>query len=102
MATIAITASVPNMAYHGARAAGVSAAPLSVAVPGDAEPLALDMGSGVISVGKLAQARRSGERLPDGAALDAKGDATTDPRAASIPLPLGGPKGSGLALLIEC
>lgn len=102
MATIAITASVPNMAYHGARAAGVSTAPLSIAVPGDDEPLALDMGSGVISVGKLAQARRSGERLPDGAALDQAGMPTTDPRAASIPLPLGGPKGSGLALLIEC
>ena len=35
-------------------------------------------------------------------ALDAKGEPTTDPRAATIPLPLGGPKGSGLALLIEC
>jgi LDH2 family malate/lactate/ureidoglycolate dehydrogenase len=102
MATIAITASVPNMAYHGARAAGVSTAPLSIAVPGDDEPLALDMGSGVISVGKLAQARRTGEPLPDGAALDQRGMPTTDPRAASIPLPLGGPKGSGLALLIEC
>src|SRR2546425_1209853 len=102
MAMIAITASVPNMAYHGARAAGVSTAPLSIAVPGDDEPLALDMGSGVISIGKLAQARRSGERLPEGAALDQHGMPTTDPRAASIPLPLGGPKGSGLALLIEC
>ena len=102
MATIAITASVPNMAYHGARAAGVSTAPLSIAVPGDDEPLALDMGSGVIAVGKLAQARRTGEQLPDGAALDQHGMPTTDPRAASIPLPLGGPKGSGLALLIEC
>jgi len=102
MATIAITASVPNMAYHGARAAGVSTAPLSIAVPGDDEPLALDMGSGVISVGKLAQARRTGEPLADGAALDQRGMPTTDPRAASIPLPLGGPKGSGLALLIEC
>jgi LDH2 family malate/lactate/ureidoglycolate dehydrogenase len=102
MATIAITASVPNMAYHGARAAGVSTAPLSIAVPGDDEPLALDMGSGVISIGKLAQARRSGERLADGSALDTHGEPTTDPRAASIPLPLGGPKGSGLALLIEC
>ena len=102
MATIAITASVPNMAYHGAKAAGVSTAPLSIAVPGEDEPLALDMGSGVVSVGKLAQARRSGERLPQASALDAKGEPTTDPRAASIPLPLGGPKGSGLALLIEC
>jgi len=102
MATIAITASVPNMAYHGARAAGVSTAPLSIAVPGEDEPLALDMGSGVISIGKLAQARRSGETLGAGLALDAKGQPTTDPKAATIPLPLGGPKGSGLALLIEC
>ena len=102
MATLAVSASVPNMAYHGARAAGVSTAPLSIAVPGDDEPLALDMGSGVISIGKLAQARRSVERLPDGAALDQHGMPTTDPRAASIPLPLGGPKGSGLALMIEC
>ena len=35
MAMIAITASVPNMAYHGARAAGVSTAPISIAVPGE-------------------------------------------------------------------
>jgi ureidoglycolate dehydrogenase (NAD+) len=102
MATIAITASIPNMAYHGARAAGVSTAPLSLAVPGEDEPLALDMGSGVISIGKLAQARRSGETLAAGMALDAQGEPTTDAKAATIPLPLGGPKGSGLALLIEC
>jgi LDH2 family malate/lactate/ureidoglycolate dehydrogenase len=102
MATIAITASIPNMAYHGARAAGVSTAPLSIAVPGEDEPLALDMGSGVISIGKLAQARRSGETLAAGMALDAQGEPTTDAKAATIPLPLGGPKGSGLALLIEC
>jgi ureidoglycolate dehydrogenase (NAD+) len=102
LAAIAIAASVPNMAYHGARAAGVSTAPLSIAVPGAGEPVALDMGSGVISVGKLMQARRSGEPLAEGWALDAAGEPTTDSRAASIPLPLGGPKGSGLALMIEC
>ena len=99
---IAFAASSPNMAYHGARAAGVSTAPLSIAVPGSGEPLALDMGSGVISVGKLMQARRTGEALGPGLALDEEGNATTDPRAAVLPLPLGGPKGSGLALLIEC
>jgi LDH2 family malate/lactate/ureidoglycolate dehydrogenase len=101
-AAIAVAASVPNMAYHGARAAGVSTAPLSIAVPGGEEPLTLDMGSGVISVGKLMQARRSGEPLAAGLALDASGAPATDARAAAIPLPLGGPKGSGLALLIEC
>src|SRR5258708_31047333 len=98
MAMIAITASVPNMAYHGARAAGVSTAPLSIAVPGEDEPLALDMGSGVISIGKLAQARRSGETLGAGMALDAQGNPTTDARAATLPLQPGGPKWAALAL----
>jgi ureidoglycolate dehydrogenase (NAD+) len=102
MAMIAISASVPNMAYHGARAAGVSTAPLSIAVPGEDEPLALDMGSGVVSIGKLMQARRTGEMLAPGLALDREGNPTTDPRSAAIPLPLGGAKGSGLALMIEC
>jgi LDH2 family malate/lactate/ureidoglycolate dehydrogenase len=102
MAMIAISASGPNMAYHGARAAGVSTAPLSIAVPGADEPLALDMGSGVVSLGKLMQARRTGEALAPGLALDRDGAPTTDPRAAAVPLPLGGAKGSGLALMIEC
>ena len=102
MAMIAAAASGPNMAYHGARAAGVSTAPLSIAVPGADEPLALDMASGVVSLGKLMQARRTGEALAPGLALDAQGSPTTDPGRASIPLPLGGAKGSGLALMIEC
>jgi LDH2 family malate/lactate/ureidoglycolate dehydrogenase len=102
MATIAISASGPNMAYHGARAAGVSTAPISIAVPGDDEPLALDMGSGVVSIGKLMQARRTGEALAADLALDKEGNPTTDPRKAVTPLPLGGAKGAGLALMIEC
>ena len=102
LAGIAMSASIALMAYHGARAAGVSTAPLSIAVPGEDEPVALDMGSGVVSMGKLMQARRSGEPLAPGLALDAQGRPTTDAKQAEIPLPLGGPKGSGLALMIEC
>ena len=101
-AAIALAASSPLMAYHGARAAGVSTAPLSIAVPGENEPLALDMASSLISMGALAQARRSGAPIPAGAALAADGRPTTDATKGAIPLPLGGPKGSGLALLTEC
>jgi ureidoglycolate dehydrogenase (NAD+) len=101
-AAIALAASSPLMAYHGARAAGVSTAPLSIAVPGEDEPFALDMASSMISMGALAQARRSGKELPEGLALAADGAPTTDPQAASIPLPLGGAKGSGLAFMAEC
>ena len=102
MAAIAFAASGPNMAYHGARAAGVSTAPLALAVPGEDGPIALDMASAVVSLGKLAQARRSGEALAPDVALDAEGKPTTDARVARLPLPLGGAKGAGLALLIEC
>jgi len=101
-AAIAFAASIPLMAYHGSRAAGVGTAPLSIAVPGAHEPLALDMASSVISMGALMRARATGEPIAEGAALSAKGEPTMDSRKASIPLPLGGPKGSGLALMFEC
>ena len=101
-AAIALAASSPLMAYHGARAAGVSTAPLSIAVPGEEEPLALDMASSMISMGALAQARRSGKSVPEGVVLAADGTPTTDPKVGSIPLPLGGAKGSGLAFMFEC
>jgi ureidoglycolate dehydrogenase (NAD+) len=71
-------------------------------VPGEGEPIALDMASGMVSFGRIALARRTGETLPPDSALDGKGNLTTDAHAARVPLPLGGAKGSGLALLIEC
>lgn len=101
MAAIALAGSWPIVAYHGARAAGVSTSPISIAVPGS-EPLVLDMASSVVSMGKLNQAKKTGEAIPAGWALDKDGRPTTDPRAAQIPLPMAGPKGSGLSLMIEC
>lgn len=103
LAGLAFAASTPLMAYHGARAAGVSTTPISIALPGgEHPPLLLDMSMSQIAMGKLVQARRTGETLPGGAALDADGHETTDAGNAVTPLPLGGPKGSGLALMIEC
>jgi LDH2 family malate/lactate/ureidoglycolate dehydrogenase len=103
VAAIAASASIPNMAYHGARAAGVSTSPVSIAVPGgERGPIVLDLGSGIVSIGALAQARRQGKPVPEGWALDAAGNPTTDPQLAEIPLPMAGHKGSGLALMVEC
>ncbi len=103
MVGIALSASGPNMVYHGARAAGVATNPISIAVPGgDGEPLLLDMATSVVSLGSLVQARKTGQPLPVGVAVDGNGNPTTDAQAAKVPLPLGGPKGSGLSLMIEC
>lgn len=102
MAAIAFSSSTANMAYHGARAAGVSTAPLALAVPGEQGPIALDMASSILSMGKLRQAKRAGTPLEEGQALDKDGNPTTDAGEAAVLLPFGGAKGSGLALLIEC
>ena len=104
MTALALTASTPNMAYHGARAAGVSTAPVSIAVPGggtSADPIVLDMATGIVTLGHLVQAKRLNQTLAPGLALDAAGNPTTDSQTAQIPLPLGGAKGSGLALMVE-
>jgi ureidoglycolate dehydrogenase (NAD+) len=103
MAGIVATTSLPNMAYHGARAPGVATSPLAIGVPGgNHAPLVLDMATAIASFGKLAQARHAGTSLPEGWALTGDGEPTTNPARAAIPMPLGGPKGAGLALMFEC
>ena len=102
MIGIAYSASIPMMAYHGTRVAGVSTAPLSIAAPGALnEPIVLDMASSIVSMGQLNQAKLLNKVLAEGLALDAQGKPTTDPQQAAIPLPFAGPKGSGLALMFE-
>lgn len=102
MAALAGSASWSNMAYYGARAVGVASNPFSIAVPqGKGEPLVFDMATAVAALGKIVHAARRGEPIPEGWALDAEGNPTTDPKRAALPLPLGGPKGSGIALMIE-
>jgi len=98
MAAIAFAASVPMMAYHGARIASVSTSPISIGVPGgDRGPVVLDMATSVASMGKLVQDRKTGAAIPPGWAIDEQGRPPTDSSAAVTPLPLGSPKGSGLA-----
>ena len=101
-AAIVASAGSPNMAYHGARVPSLSTSPIAIAVPGGNGPLALDMSTAILGVGRLAQLKEKGERLPEGTALDDAGNPTTDPDKGNLPLPLGGAKGSGLALMLEC
>ena len=103
MAAIVMASSTPNMAYHGARRAGVANSPLAIAVPSSGRPpLVLDMATSVAAAGKLKQAEDAGSPIPEGWALTKDGKPATDPASADVLLPLGGAKGSGLALMIEC
>ena len=103
MIGIVSSASKPLMAYHGTSVPTVSTNPIAIAVPkAGGLPLTLDMATAAIAWGKLTQARQLGGALPDNVALDSSGRVTTDSSQAAVPLPLGGAKGAGLSLLIEC
>jgi ureidoglycolate dehydrogenase (NAD+) len=103
MAGIVLSASVPLMAYHGAKVAGVSTNPVAIAVPVEGRrPLVVDMSTSTVALGKILSARDRGEPIPEGWGMDADGNPVTDPDAVATLLPLGGAKGSGLSLLIEC
>ncbi len=100
-AAVLIGAGPALMAYHGARVASMGTSPIAIAVPSGNGPIVLDMATSTISNGKILQARATGTPLPPGTVLSADGEPTTDPGKAEILLPLGGPKGSGLALMFE-
>ena len=103
MAGIVTCASGPLMAYHGARVAGVSTNPIAIAVPGSRRrPFLLDMSTSTAAYGKIMSARDLGIAIPTGWGVDAEGHDTSDPNRVATLLPLGGPKGSGLSLMIEC
>jgi len=103
MAGLAVVCSPPNMAWPGAKAAGTHNSPISIAVPaGKQGRVVLDMATSVAAGGKLQLARDKDIPIPTGWALDKQGNPTTDSKQATILLPAGGPKGSGLAFMFEC
>jgi LDH2 family malate/lactate/ureidoglycolate dehydrogenase len=79
--------------------------PLSIAVPSGegVPPVVLDMSSTMVARGKIRRAARLKEPIPAGWAFDAAGAPTTDPAAAlkGTLMPIGGPKGYGLALMVD-
>jgi LDH2 family malate/lactate/ureidoglycolate dehydrogenase len=101
---IAVTNAGINMMPTGGRVKLVGNNPVAYAIPtGSVVPLVLDMATSVVAGGKLDMARIKGEPIPLGWALDKEGKPTTDPVAARAGalLPLGGPKGYGLAVVLD-
>ena len=92
-----------SMAPWGGAEAFFGSNPLSVATPGGEMPVVLDMSTTVVARGKIRRAQRLKERIPLGWALDARGVPTDDPEAAmkGTLLPIGGPKGYGMAFFID-
>lgn len=102
--TLVFSVGPPNMPPFGGMEAYFSTNPLAVGIPSpDEDHIIVDMATAVAAKGKIREAARKGEKIPEGWAIDKDGNATTDPHAAidGLVLPMSGHKGSALALVIE-
>lgn len=80
----------------------LSTNPIAIAVPGARhEAIVLDMATTNAAYGKVKIKAQRGEAMPEGWMMDREGRPLTDPKRASegFLLPIGGPKGYGLALM---
>jgi len=85
--------------------------PIAIAFPGNAEPpIVIDMATSATAYGKIEIARRRGEPVPEGWAIDREGRSTTNPNqmidgGAMLPLgsdrERGGHKGYALAMMVD-
>jgi (2R)-3-sulfolactate dehydrogenase (NADP+) len=94
----------PSMAAFGGTIPFFGTNPIAFAAPRLAgPPLVIDQSSTVVAKVAVIDAYRRGVPLPDGWALDAQGQPTTDAAAAMTGSlrPIGGYKGFGLALLVD-
>jgi len=102
---IAFTAtnSTPLMAPWGGTDLCIGTNPLSYAFPTRDVPIVVDMATTTLARGKVFISARKGEPLPAGVALNKDGEPTVDAKEAleGVLLPVGGPKGFGLSLMID-
>ena len=94
----------PAMAPWGGAEAFLGTNPVAVAsYTGIDCVFSADMATSVVARGKIRKAARNRETIPDNWATDEDGNFTTDPNAAlnGTLLPVGGPKGSALALAVD-
>lgn len=88
--------------FGGAPVLGTNPIALAVPLPRTGRPQ-LDMATTTTSQGRLIMAARDGTEIPLGWAVDSRGRPTTSPQAGldGALLPMGGPKGFGLAFAVD-
>lgn len=81
--------------YHGTH-------PIAFAAPGaNGEPLMFDMATTVQAWGKILDKKSKNEPIPADWAVDENGEPTTDPHKVNALVPIAGPKGYGLMLMVD-
>ncbi|WP_127754150.1 Ldh family oxidoreductase [Devosia sp. 1566] len=103
LVTLGFTTSEALVHAWGGRTPMLGTNPVAIGVPQPGDPFVLDMATSLVSMGQIYDYAQRGQELPEGWALDAEGEPTTDPEAAkkgSI-APFGEAKGYALGLALE-
>jgi L-2-hydroxycarboxylate dehydrogenase (NAD+) len=104
MIAMSLSNAAPAMAPTGGRIPMFGTNPIGFAFPlPDDDPIVIDMSTAMVARSRIRRAASEGRSIPLGWALDPEGNPTTDPEqaVAGQVLPIGGPKGYGLALMVE-
>jgi (2R)-3-sulfolactate dehydrogenase (NADP+) len=102
---IGFTNASPIVAAPGGKTRVIGTNPIAFSVPDGNGGLAMqfDQSTSTVALGKITMAKAAGEKIPEGWAVDAEGNPTTDPEAAIAGslISLGGYKGWGFGLMAE-
>lgn len=99
---LAMTQSDPMVVPFGGAETYYGTNPIAFGMPSNSEhPLIFDMATTVQAWGKILDARSKGREIPDTWAVDADGAPTTDPNQVKGLLPIAGPKGYGLMMMVD-
>jgi L-2-hydroxycarboxylate dehydrogenase (NAD+) len=96
-------ANANHMAVWGGSELLLGTNPLGIAVPSGDGPVVLDMATTIVSYGTVKKYALAGRDMPEGWLIDSgTGGPLTDPHrsAQGLLLPIGGYKGSGLAIML--
>jgi len=102
---LGMTNASPIVAPPGGKTRVIGTNPIAFSVPDGQGGIAMqfDQSTTTVALGKITMAKAAGERIPEGWAVDAAGNPTTDPAAALTGslVSTGGAKGWGFGLMAE-
>ena len=102
---LGLTNASPIVAPPGGKTRVIGTNPIAFSVPDGKGGIAMqfDQSTTTVALGKITMAKAAGESIPEGWAVDADGNPTTDPEAAlgGSLVSMGGYKGWGFGLMAE-
>ncbi|AYW47227.1 ureidoglycolate dehydrogenase [Tetragenococcus osmophilus] len=102
LVAISVCQSDPMVVPFGGSGNYFGTNPIGFAFPREnGSPIAFDMATTVQAWGKVLDARSKNQSIPDTWAVDAQGNPTTDPYNVRGLLPIAGPKGYGLMMMVD-